>query len=455
MDHQSVSLGCLDALRAPRALPHLEAALRLLIGQALAPGSTFRLGSGVIRWLPRRQRACPSAALDERVDRKDSTRDPARPGPSHARSLPRMAAATPGLGVPAGAQRGGDHRCDRRRGRVGARARSTRSSCSTTAPPTTPPRSRRGRGRAGRRARRRSCPRPDPGRARATRCGSRWTRAPATSSAGSTPTCATSAASTSSGCARRLLAEPDTMFVKAYYTRSFEGAPTGGGRVTELVARPLLSLLFPKLADIVQPLGGEYAARRDALEVLPFVEGWGVELGLLVDVVERFGRDAVAQVDLDVREHRNRPLDELGPQALAVMATALRRAGCCRVDGAVRRAAARRARRQRRSGTGRGARASADDHGAGVPSAFLAASIAASSTSNAARVYASLDCQTRSVSASTCDVRRGRPARRGRRRSTCPAMIATSRRRRDRRPTRARRRRPCPRGSTRRACPRP
>ena len=61
--------------------------------------------------------------------------------------------------------------------------------------------------------------------------------------------------------------------------------------------------------------------------MLPFVEGWGVELGLLVDVVERFGRDAVAQVDLDVREHRNRPLDELGPQALAVMATALRRAG--------------------------------------------------------------------------------------------------------------------------------
>ena len=60
-----------------------------------------------------------------------------------------------------------------------------------------------------------------------------------------------------------LLAQPDTMFVKAYFTRSFEGAPTGGGRVTELVARPLLSLLFPKLADIVQPLGGEYAARRE------------------------------------------------------------------------------------------------------------------------------------------------------------------------------------------------
>jgi glucosyl-3-phosphoglycerate synthase len=123
-----------------------------------------------------------------------------------------------------------------------------------------------------------------------------------------------------------LLAQPETMFVKAYFTRTFEGAPTGGGRVTELVARPLLSLLFPKLADIVQPLGGEYAARRTALETLPFVEGWGVELGLLIDVVERFGRDSVAQVDLDVREHRNRPLEELGPQALAVMTIALRRA---------------------------------------------------------------------------------------------------------------------------------
>jgi glucosyl-3-phosphoglycerate synthase len=123
-----------------------------------------------------------------------------------------------------------------------------------------------------------------------------------------------------------LLADDDVMFVKANYMRSFEGAPTGGGRVTELVARPLLSLLFPKLTDIAQPLGGEYAARRAALEVLPFVEGWGVELALLVDVVERFGRDAVVQVDLGTREHRNRPLEELAPQARAVMATALKRA---------------------------------------------------------------------------------------------------------------------------------
>jgi glucosyl-3-phosphoglycerate synthase len=129
-----------------------------------------------------------------------------------------------------------------------------------------------------------------------------------------------------------LLEDPGTMLVKAFYTRPFEGAPTGGGRVTELVARPLLSLFFPKLADIVQPLGGEYAARRSALEAVPFVEGWGVEIGLLIDIVERFGRDAVAQVDLGVREHRNRPIEELGRPALAILATALRRAGKLDVD---------------------------------------------------------------------------------------------------------------------------
>ena len=85
--------------------------------------------------------------------------------------------------------------------------------------------------------------------------------------------------------------------------------------MTELVARPLISTLFPQLARFVQPLSGEYAGRRDVLEALPFVEGWGVEFGLLVDIVERYGIAATAQVDLGVREHRNRPLAELGPQA--------------------------------------------------------------------------------------------------------------------------------------------
>ena len=124
-----------------------------------------------------------------------------------------------------------------------------------------------------------------------------------------------------------LLADPDVELAKGYYRRPLRGEHGGGGRVTELMARPLLSRLFPNLADIVQPLSGEYAGRRSALETLPFVMGWGVELGMLIDVCERFGRDAIAQVDLGVREHRNRPLVDLGPQALAVLVVALRRAG--------------------------------------------------------------------------------------------------------------------------------
>jgi glucosyl-3-phosphoglycerate synthase len=124
-----------------------------------------------------------------------------------------------------------------------------------------------------------------------------------------------------------LLRDPETVFVKGFYQRPFHGERRGGGRVTELVARPLISTLFPPLAGFVQPLSGEYAGRREALEELPFVEGWGVEFGLLVEVVERYGIDAIAQVDLGVREHRNRTLEELGPQATAILVTALRRAG--------------------------------------------------------------------------------------------------------------------------------
>lgn len=131
-----------------------------------------------------------------------------------------------------------------------------------------------------------------------------------------------------------LLTDPAIAFVKGYYRRPLHGEPTGGGRVTELVARPLLSVLFPELSGFVQPLGGEYAARRSVLEVVPFVEGWGVEIGLLVDVIGRVGLGATAQVDLGVREHRNRPLDELGPQATAILLTALRRAGLTDLDHA-------------------------------------------------------------------------------------------------------------------------
>jgi len=124
-----------------------------------------------------------------------------------------------------------------------------------------------------------------------------------------------------------LLTDPGVGFVKGFYRRPLFDEVTGGGRVTELMARPLISALFPHLADFVQPLAGEYAGRRSLLESVPFVEGYGVEIGLLVDLVARFGSDAMAQADLGVREHRNRPLEELGPQAMAVLVTGLRRAG--------------------------------------------------------------------------------------------------------------------------------
>lgn len=124
-----------------------------------------------------------------------------------------------------------------------------------------------------------------------------------------------------------LLMSAEAGFVKGHYRRPLFGDPYGGGRVTELMARPVLSTLFPHLTHFVQPLSGEYAGRRTLLEAVPFVQGWGVEIGLLIDLAERFGIGALHQADLGVREHRNRPLDELAPQAMAVLLTALRRAG--------------------------------------------------------------------------------------------------------------------------------
>lgn len=123
-----------------------------------------------------------------------------------------------------------------------------------------------------------------------------------------------------------LLTDPSTQFVKGFYRRP-EAGMLGGGRVTELVARPLLSLFFPDMAEVVQPLAGEFAARRGAAEVVPFVEGYGVDLAILLDVAARFGPGSVAQVDLDERIDRNRSLEELSPQALAVLLAGLRRAG--------------------------------------------------------------------------------------------------------------------------------
>jgi glucosyl-3-phosphoglycerate synthase len=124
-----------------------------------------------------------------------------------------------------------------------------------------------------------------------------------------------------------LLTDPSVGLVKGFYRRPANGLAHGGGRVTELVARPLISKLFPSLSGIVQPLAGATAGRRSVLEAVPFVEGWGVEFALLVDVVERFGLDRVAQVDLGRIEHDSQTLQKLGPQAMAVLTVALRRAG--------------------------------------------------------------------------------------------------------------------------------
>ncbi len=128
-----------------------------------------------------------------------------------------------------------------------------------------------------------------------------------------------------SGLLGPLLTVDDVALVKGFYTRPLHGEPTGGGRVTELVARPVLELLFPDLADVRQPLAGETAAHRWVFEKLGFADGYGVELGLLIDVAQHLGADRLAQVDLGERIHRNRPLHELRPQAVDVLRAALER----------------------------------------------------------------------------------------------------------------------------------
>ncbi|MFI6502457.1 glucosyl-3-phosphoglycerate synthase [Nonomuraea typhae] len=119
-----------------------------------------------------------------------------------------------------------------------------------------------------------------------------------------------------------LLAHPDIAYVKGCYDRPLRGAPTGGGRVTELVARPLLNLHWPELAGFMQPLAGEYAGRRTALERIPFITGYGVELGMLVDLLALAGLDALAQVDLGAREHSHQSTEALGAMAAQIMLAA-------------------------------------------------------------------------------------------------------------------------------------
>ncbi|MFJ9035089.1 glucosyl-3-phosphoglycerate synthase [Streptomyces sp. NPDC102406] len=119
-----------------------------------------------------------------------------------------------------------------------------------------------------------------------------------------------------------LLTDPDVSFVKAMYDRPLGSAAGQGGRVTELLARPVLNMHWPRLAGFVQPLGGEYAARRSLLERLPFPVGYGVELGLLVDALHTVGLDALAQVDVGVRKHRHQDGQALGRMAAAIYRTA-------------------------------------------------------------------------------------------------------------------------------------
>jgi len=124
-----------------------------------------------------------------------------------------------------------------------------------------------------------------------------------------------------------LLTEDGVHLVKGFYRRPLRLESTGGGRVTELLARPVLSALRPALADLVQPLGGEYAGTREFLESVPFAGGYGVEIGLLLDAEERYGLDGLAQVNLGVRKHRNRSLLQLGVMSRQILGTALARCG--------------------------------------------------------------------------------------------------------------------------------
>lgn len=122
-----------------------------------------------------------------------------------------------------------------------------------------------------------------------------------------------------------LVADPAVAFVKACYRRPFNAAglslPDGGGRVSQLAARPALALFYPELAGIRQPLAGEVAARRELLEGIPFATGYGVEIAMLIDVWEQVGLAGIAQVDLDVRHNAHQPLAALTPMAFAVLAT--------------------------------------------------------------------------------------------------------------------------------------
>ena len=127
-----------------------------------------------------------------------------------------------------------------------------------------------------------------------------------------------------------LLLTDHIRFTKAFYDRPIsigknQWRPTGGGRVTELVTRPLFSMFMPDLPQILQPLSGEYAGFRSVFESIPFQIGYGVETGMLIDIYEKWGLDVMAQVDLDRRVHKNQDTKALGRMAFVIMRTFLNR----------------------------------------------------------------------------------------------------------------------------------
>ena len=120
-----------------------------------------------------------------------------------------------------------------------------------------------------------------------------------------------------------LLDNPRIRFSKGFYRRPLrQGDKTvagAGGRVTELTARPFINLFFPELSGLIQPLSGEYAGRRSALEELPFFTGYGVETGMLIDLLDKYGLEGIAQVDLLERIHHNQPLPSLSKMSFTIM----------------------------------------------------------------------------------------------------------------------------------------
>ncbi len=126
-----------------------------------------------------------------------------------------------------------------------------------------------------------------------------------------------------------LIYRQEIKYVKAFYDRPLAFStgirPSGGGRVTEILVRPLFSLFFPELTAIIQPLSGEYAVRREVLEAIPFPIGYGVETSHLMDVYKRWGLEAFGQTDLDQRVHRNQPTRDLGKMSFGIIQTFLSR----------------------------------------------------------------------------------------------------------------------------------